>query len=128
MGKFVEIPECLLFMRRHGKSYSWPGAKIPAKQEISDPKRKEHPAFPLWMRHRGFARSILRSPLSLRDRLTLLRYVAKEALRLRKDLRHELVDGVEHRVRKSSFSRIGGPTRYEKSSPPEREQGPGGRQ
>ncbi len=98
-GKFHEIPDCQLFMRRHDQSFSWPEAKTESKQEFYDPATKNRISLQSWTLHKEVSLSILRSPLPLHHKLDLLRSTSKEIFWNRKELWDEFVDKLK-RTRK----------------------------
>jgi len=65
-GKLVEIPELLFYRRVRPDS----GGAIPLHERIrwSDPSKAHSIIFPSWRRPTEYARSVLRSPLTLRQR------------------------------------------------------------
>ncbi|MCF6255957.1 MAG: glycosyltransferase family 2 protein [Gammaproteobacteria bacterium] len=97
LGKFCEVPDCLLFMRRHEQSFSWPDAETASKQEFYDPATKNRISLQSWTDLRKAASSIIRSPLSFRHKLDLLKSVAKEIFWRRKELWGELVSEIKRK-------------------------------
>jgi len=97
LGKFCEVPDCLLSMRRHDQSFSWPEAETASKQEFYDPATKNRMSLQSWTSLRKIASSIIRSPLSFRYKLELLKSVLKEIYWLRKELWKELVSEIKRK-------------------------------
>jgi glycosyltransferase involved in cell wall biosynthesis len=93
-GKLVEIPEVLFYRRVHPNS----GQRIPIHERIrwSDPTKAGTVTFPAWRRPAEYARSVMRAPLPLRERMSCFaeigRYLGRrERLRmLAKDIRMAL--------------------------------------
>jgi hypothetical protein len=102
LGKFREVPECLLYMRRHEESFSAPTTELPEKQRFFNPKARRKSTMQLWRKYKEFSFAILRSPVPMADKASLLDFVAREAFRLRRDLRTELVEAFEQRVGRGS--------------------------
>ncbi len=75
LGKFYEVPEQLFFYRFH-EAQSWGGNKSQqAQQAWYDPRRAGKLTFPQWRLLREHLRSIERSPVSLKDRLSCYLYM-----------------------------------------------------
>ncbi len=75
LGKFYEVPEHLFFYRFH-EAQSWGGNKSPqAQQAWYDPRRAGKLSFPQWRLLREHLRSIERSPLGAKDRLSCYLYM-----------------------------------------------------
>lgn len=78
-GRLVEIPEALFFRRTHIQS----GGTIPIHERIrwSNPAKAGAVIFPSWRRPAEYARSVLRVPLTLSERVLcfreILRYVRR---------------------------------------------------
>ncbi len=74
-GKLVEIPEVLFYKRDHSSS----GGSIPLHERVrfSDPSRAGAIVFPSWRRPAEYARSVLRSPLTLSERLLCFAEIAR---------------------------------------------------
>jgi len=97
LGKFCEVPDCLLSMRRHDQSFSWPEAETASKQEFYDPATKNRISLQSWTCLQKIASSIIRSPLSFQHKLDLLKSVGKELFWLRKELWRELVSEIKRK-------------------------------
>ncbi len=89
-GRLVELPEVLFFRRMRPDS----GRAIPLHERIrwSRPAKAGALSFPSWRRPAEYARAVLRSPLTLPERIKCLReigrYLRERGLRmLTKDLR-----------------------------------------
>lgn len=75
LGKFYEVPERLFYYRFH-EAQSWGGNKSPqAQQAWYDPRRAGKTTFPQWRLLREHLRSIERSPLGAKDRLSCYLYM-----------------------------------------------------
>jgi len=77
-GKLVEIPEVLFYRRVHPNS----GQRIPIHERIrwSDPKKAGTVTFPAWRRPAEYARSVMRAPLPLRERMSCFAEIARYLL------------------------------------------------
>lgn len=90
LGKFYEVPEYLFFYRFH-EEQSWGGNKSPqAQQAWYDPLRAGKITFPQWRLLREHIRSIQRSPVGMKDRVSCYLYMgywmAKNRRRLGRNL------------------------------------------
>jgi len=94
LGKFCEVPDCQLFMRRHDQSFSWPEADTASKQEFYDPTTKDRISLQSWTCLQKIFLSIVRSPLSFYYKFDLLQSVAKAVFWQRKELWGELVNEI----------------------------------
>jgi glycosyltransferase involved in cell wall biosynthesis len=78
LGKFYEVPEFLFFYRFH-EEQSWGGKKgrksMRAQDAWYDPRRGGKKTYPRWRLLREHMRSIERSSIGLRDRLTCYLYL-----------------------------------------------------
>ncbi len=75
LGKFYEVPEPLFFYRFH-EAQSWGGNKSQqAQQAWYDPRRAGKVTFPQWRLLREHLRSIERSPVGPRDRVSCYLYM-----------------------------------------------------
>lgn len=91
LGKFFEVPEFLFFYRFH-EQQSWGGGKTKkAQQAWYDPRRAGKRTFPQWRLLREHMRSIERSPLGLRDRLSCYVYMVYWMRRYWRPLRNNLL-------------------------------------
>ncbi|MEX1245608.1 MAG: glycosyltransferase family 2 protein [Thermoanaerobaculia bacterium] len=74
-GKLVEVPEVLFYRM----VYPGSGGRIPLHQRIrwSDPAKAGTVIFPSWRRPAEYGRSVLRSPLTLSERLLCFREIAR---------------------------------------------------
>jgi len=97
LGKFCEVPDCQLLMRRHDQSFSWPEAKTASKQEFYDPTTKNHISLQSWTCLQKTSASIMRSPLSFHHKLDLLKSVAKEVFWRRRELWAELTSEINRK-------------------------------
>jgi glycosyltransferase involved in cell wall biosynthesis len=97
LGKFFEVPDCLLLMRRHVQSFSWPEAKTANKQEFYDPATKGSASLPLWTRQKQISLSILRSPLSFTHKFDLIKSIAKETFWQRRELWNEFTSELKRK-------------------------------
>ena len=90
LGKFIEVPEYLLFIRLHPGSSSWaPNWSPESLQEFLDPGPKRRIPLTLMMRrfYLEYFRAVAGSPLKIRDKATLFLYNTTLPLRrLRKKL------------------------------------------
>lgn len=90
LGKFYEVPEHLFFYRFH-EEQSWGGNKSSqAQQAWYDPLRAGKITFPQWRLLREHLRSIERSPVGIKDRVSCYLYMgywmAKNRRRLGRNL------------------------------------------
>ncbi len=91
LGKFFEIPEYLFFYRFH-EEQSWGGNKsAQAQQAWYDPARARKITYPQWRLLREHMRSIERSPVGIRDRLSCYLYMGYWMFVYRKKLRDNLL-------------------------------------
>lgn len=97
LGKFCEVPDYQLFMRRHDQSFSWPQAETASKQEFYDPATKNRISLQSWTGLQKAASSIIRSPVSFRHKLDLLKSVVKEIFWQKKELWSELVSELKRK-------------------------------
>ncbi len=75
LGKFYEVPEPLFFYRFH-EGQSWGGNKSQQSQQAwYDPRRAGKVTFPQWRLLREHLRSIERSPVGLKDRVSCYLYM-----------------------------------------------------
>lgn len=72
-GKLVEVPEVLFYRRVHASS----GQAMPLHQRIrwSDPKKAGTIIFPSWRRVTEYARSVLRAPIPMSQRIRCFREI-----------------------------------------------------
>lgn len=92
-GQFWELPEFLFFRRMHpgASSYIHSGAGI---QEFWNPLDIRARPPVTWLHYRGYARAIIRAPLSVAEKGRLLGGVLRNAVSDRRDLTTELRDAV----------------------------------
>ncbi len=91
LGKFYEVPEHLFFYRFH-EEQSWGGNKsAQAQQAWYDPRRSGKITFPQWRLLREHVRSIERSPVSLKERVSCYLYMGYWMAKNRKRLGQNLL-------------------------------------
>jgi len=91
LGKFYEVPEHLFFYRFH-EEQSWGGNKsAQAQQAWYDPRRAGKVTFPQWRLLREHVRSIERSPVGLRERVSCYLYMGYWMAKNRKRLGQNLL-------------------------------------
>ena len=91
LGKFYEVPEHLFFYRFH-EEQSWGGNKSPhAQQAWYDPRRAGKVTFPQWRLLREHVRSIERSPVGLKERVSCYLYMGYWMAKNRKRLGRNLL-------------------------------------
>lgn len=91
LGKFYEVPEHLFFYRFH-EEQSWGGNKsAQAQQAWYDPRRAGKITFPQWRLLREHVRSIERSPVGLKDRVSCYAYMGYWMLKNRRRLGRNLL-------------------------------------
>ncbi len=91
LGKFYEVPEHLFFYRFH-EEQSWGGNKsAQAQQAWYDPRRSGKITFPQWRLLREHLRSIERSPVGLKERVSCYLYMGYWMARNRKRLGQNLL-------------------------------------
>ena len=89
--KFHEVPERLFFYRFH-EEQSWGGNKsAQAQQAWYDPRRAGKITFPQWRLLREHVRSIERSPVGLKDRVSCYAYMGYWMLKNRRRLGRNLL-------------------------------------
>jgi glycosyltransferase involved in cell wall biosynthesis len=88
-GRFVEIPERLLLRRIHADASSqMVGDRERALRHITG---RGGISLPTWSRLRDHARSVLGSDLDRRDKLSLIRFLVRQAIWRRERLGYELL-------------------------------------
>ena len=91
LGKFYEVPEHLFFYRFH-EEQSWGGNKSPqAQQAWYDPRRAGKITFPQWRLLREHMRSIERSPVGFKERISCYLYMGYWMAKNRKRLGRNLL-------------------------------------
>lgn len=91
LGKFYEVPEHLFFYRFH-EEQSWGGNKSPqAQQAWYDPRRAGKITFPQWRLLREHVRSIERSPVGFKERISCYLYMGYWMAKNRKRLGRNLL-------------------------------------
>lgn len=91
LGKFYEVPEHLFFYRFH-EEQSWGGNKsAQAQQAWYDPRRTGRITFPQWRLLREHFRSIERSPVGLKDRVSCYLYMGYWMVKNRRRLGNNLL-------------------------------------
>ncbi len=91
LGKFYEVPEHLFFYRFH-EAQSWGGNKsAQAQQAWYDPRRSGKVTFPQWRLLREHMRSIARSPVGPKDRLSCYLYMGYWMMKNRRRLGYNLI-------------------------------------
>lgn len=87
-GKFYEVPERLFFRRMHAIAAS--SKKTPVEQQaFVDPAVRC--SVRAWREHLGYVGTLVRTPLFLRDRLTLSFWIARSVIWHRQSLGRELL-------------------------------------
>jgi glycosyltransferase involved in cell wall biosynthesis len=88
-GQFHEIPDRLFFRRLHAAASS--ALKTPEEQQyFVDPAAKAVRPLRLWREHMGYATAMLRTSLSLHDRMLFTYWILRIAIWDRRELRREL--------------------------------------
>lgn len=98
-GRFVEVPEYLLFRRLHPGAYSW--EKTPERiREFYAPSKKRGTmlVLRLWRHLFEYLRAIGRAPLPINERVRLLVYVLRMVWWTRADLAGEIISAVRSRA------------------------------
>lgn len=91
LGKFYEVPEHLFFYRFH-EEQSWGSNKSAQAQQVwYDPRRAGKITFPQWRLLREHVRSIERSPVGLKDRVSCYAYMGYWMLKNRRRLGRNLL-------------------------------------
>jgi len=76
-GKFAELPKFMFFRRFHGESSSWArGNKAHEERRYHAPRNRI--PFNTWRFHGAYLRAVLRSPLPLRDKFKLSRFLTRK--------------------------------------------------
>ncbi len=81
-GKLIELPQVLFYKRDYQKSVG--NTPIYRRLQWSNPEKAGAIIFPAWRRPKEYARSVMRSPMSLPERVRcfgeIARYVARQGL------------------------------------------------
>ena len=100
-GQFHELPEFLFYRRMHAGASS-AITTVEGEWRFWDPLASPGGRTPptAWQHHFGFARAAMRAPVSVGQRIGLLRDVVRRAIADRRDLLVELREAVGSRVRR----------------------------
>jgi glycosyltransferase involved in cell wall biosynthesis len=100
-GRFVELPQYLLFRRLHPGAYSWESTSE-SFREFYAPSKKPGTrlAFQAWRYLDGYLRAVGRAPLPAGERLRLLGYVARMMWWQRAELAGEIFAAVREKARR----------------------------
>jgi glycosyltransferase involved in cell wall biosynthesis len=91
-GQFLEIPEYLFFRRFHNEASS--SLALRGEMQAFYPKAKGRRDFHVWRDCAAHFSSILRAPLTVRDKTTLSYMIFRMGISMRRELFCELVEGV----------------------------------
>jgi hypothetical protein len=87
-GKFWEVPERLFFRRMHdGASF---GMNEAQRRAFYDPAGRKRHGHPQWQHLTHYFQSVKRAPVSVGERLRLLRMVSRIFMMQRRELMAEL--------------------------------------
>ncbi|MEP6607262.1 MAG: glycosyltransferase [Burkholderiaceae bacterium] len=89
-GKFVELPHRLFFRRFHKDSGSWKRGDAEHEARRYHASGAKSVGFNKWHRHLGFFSAVRRSPLGLKSKMRLYRYLWLRMIWDRRDLGAEL--------------------------------------
>jgi hypothetical protein len=90
-GQFVEIPERLFRRRMHATAASSLQTSL-QRQAFADPTALEWHGLSTVRAHGGFLSTIVRAPVTARQRLALLRWLLRSAAWNRDRIGHELLE------------------------------------
>jgi glycosyltransferase involved in cell wall biosynthesis len=91
-GKFFELPDRLFFRRFHQDSGSWKRGDPEHERRRYHANGARHTGFNKWHRHLGLFSAVARSPLPLHSKMRLYRYLWRQMIWDRRDLRAELIE------------------------------------
>ena len=89
-GKFFELPQRLFFRRLHKDSGSWKRGDADHEARRYHAARARQRGFNKWRRYAGFFSAVSRSPLALKSKLRICRYLLRRMVWDRHDLVTEL--------------------------------------
>ena len=89
-GKFFELPHRLFFRRFHQDSGSWKRGDAEHESRRYHASGARHIGFNKWHRHLAFLSAVRRSPLPLKSKVRLFRYLGRRLIWDRHDLGAEL--------------------------------------
>jgi len=93
-GKFYELPARLFFRRMHKDSGSWKRGDKEHESKRYHAANARRATFKRWRSHRAFFAAVGSSPLSFEARLKLYLELMRRMAWDRRELFHEIVDGV----------------------------------
>lgn len=88
-GRYVLLPEILLY-RRSGQETSSMQMSTPQLQAFFNPASRRVSRFLLLRRHFDYLRAVIRAPISVRDKLYLSVWLARQTYRVRRDIWEQL--------------------------------------
>jgi glycosyltransferase involved in cell wall biosynthesis len=109
-GKFVEVPE-FMFFRRMDSSSATPMRDRLAVRRLYDPELRRRMQFQRWKFHRGCFWAVWRTPLPVREKLCLYRFLWRRFFNDRGYLARELREAASAGLKPISPSKRGSETR-----------------
>jgi glycosyltransferase involved in cell wall biosynthesis len=98
-GKFFELPERLFFRRMHAAAASGLKGGDERQAYVCPAASTKYGALRMTRSHLGYLSALLRAPLTPRERVALLCWVSRSAVRCRHDIARELLHVVRSSLR-----------------------------
>ena len=104
-GRFVELPEPMLFRRMHPSAFS-ASKTIGDRLSYLDPARRRQVSLLVWRRHWEFAKAVGRAPVPAGTRVKLFTDVARSVYWNRRRMAGELATAARDIIGRSSVEDV----------------------